>query len=208
MPDIDFLTEQDEEFQMLREWTRRLGDEINYAWKTSGKKLRSINGTSHLITQSIIREHLLKHGLNVSQKGKVVAVSPDGKVHQAVHLLILKEGENPDEDNYSDNKEHIVLEIRTTAVADAVERTKKRFAKIENLVKDFAVVVLSERHDYPCRYKPENTRNLFTLVIREKDFLRPINRPNVDMTAELETMLRNHELRKTGKWQELANIQR
>jgi hypothetical protein len=101
-----------------------------------------------------------------------------------------------------------VLEIRTTAVADAVERTKKRFAKIENLVKDFAVVVLSERHDYPCRYKPENTRNLFTLVIREKDFLRPINRPNVDMTAELETMLRNHELRKTGKWQELANIQR
>jgi len=203
MSDLTILRRENEEFQMLREWAKQLSDKINHAWNTSGEKLRNINGTSHQITQNIIREHLSNHELKVSQKPKIVVTSPDGEVHQTVHLLILKEGENPNKDNYSDNKEHIVLEIRTTAVAKAVETTKERLAKIRNFVKDFAVVVLSERHNYRCRYTDENTRNLFTLVMREKDFLRPMNRPNVDLPAELETMLHNHELWKTGKWEEL-----
>lgn len=203
MSNLPFLTGRDEEYKMLHEWAVRLGDEINHAWKISGKKLRNINGTSHLITQSIIREHLMNHELKVSQKPKIVVTSPDNEVHQTVHLLILKEGENPNKDYYSDNKEHIVLEIRTTAVADAVERTKEKLAKIKNLVKDFAVIVLSERCDYPCRYKPENTKNLFTLVIRKREFPK-LNIANIDIPNIVEKMLENHELWKTGEWEKLS----
>jgi len=195
--DMTFLTGQEEEFWMLHEWATQLGGEINNAWK-SGEKLRSITFRSGLITQRVIKEHLRQHDLNVSQN-KVVVSSPDGKVHQAVHLLILKKGENPNEHDYPTNKEHIVLEIRTTAVANVVERTGKRLTRIRNLVKDFAVVVLSERHDYPSRYKPKNTSNLFTLVIRERRFPK-LNRPNIDIPAIVKKMQDNHELWKTGEW--------
>jgi hypothetical protein len=199
---MDFLTGQEEEFCMLNEWATQLGDEINKAWK-NGEKLRNITHISGFITQGVIRKHLRQHNLNVSQNNNVVVSSPDGKVHQAVHLLILKKGENPNEDDYPTNKEHIALEIRTTAVANVVEITEKRRTRIRNLVKDLAVVVLSERDDYPSRFKPENTRNLFTLVIRTRRFPK-LNRPNIDIPAIVKKMLDNHELKK-GKWTELLN---
>lgn len=187
------LTREDEEFQMLRKWARKLTEEIDHA-KKSGKKI-NVRVRSGLITQSVIRKHIQNHDLSVSQNG--VSITPSTK---KIHLLVLKNSVNPDK-KYSHKEVHTVVEIRNNAVCDIVRKTKEKFKEIENLTKvnRFAVVVLSENPNYPQKYKKENTRNLFTCILRERT---PKQLYNVDA---IEDMLENGELWKTGEWDELIN---
>lgn len=190
------LKREDEEFKMLEEWARRLTEEKRNASRRGADiNVRRMSG---LITQDVVREHLKNHDLNVSQNG--VSISPSTR--KDIHLLVLKQWvkQLDPEGRYSSDKVHVVLEIRNNAVAKIVEKTRTKLENIERLAKvpfRFAVVVLSENPSYLWSYTEENTENLFTCILREK------TPKELYRIEEINAMLENRQMRKTGDWERL-----
>ena len=128
---LPFLTEQDEEYQMLIEVTEEFQKQyVGSAMQKSGKA-----------TMNVVRNHLLKGGLNIA---KLEARIPE---KGNMNLLFMLKAVTPTTD-YSLNDVDTVLKVTNTGVTKtASEPIRIKFGELRKRNKNlrFAVVVLSER---------------------------------------------------------------
>jgi hypothetical protein len=191
MSDISFLTEQDEEFQILLE----VADE--YSRQKSGDTPQNKSGNA---TEIVIRNHLLKRGYNVT-------LNPNVKIqglNTRIDSLLLKPNVNPSKLMYAPSEVNTIIEIKNNAVANQSRIIKENFDELRGVSENFrfAVIVLSERKGYTheiTEKKLENKKHrVFTLVSRKKYPMGGLYRKEA-----IVEMLNNNEMTKTGKWEEL-----
>ena len=206
---MSILRKEDEEFQMLLEVAKNVTEQFTYDVK-KGEKTKP-HKTSGEITEAVIREHLIQHGVNVSENRRYVNGSD-----REIDLLVLNNRVDPNKEHYSPSEVHTVLEIRNNAVGSEDRNPnkviRKRFDNIESdaKVNRFAVVVLSEKllsgKLYKWRIGEEeigkpNCR-VFTLIARKQYPQGKLRLYFVDVIME---MLHREEMRRTGDWNRLLD---
>lgn len=146
------LEESDEELQMMLE----LADAFENAKRLKGRKLirtekADLSGRE---TENIIRAHLLKRNLNLSQTREFIADKNVGSME--IDLMLLGKGVDPEDSPYKPEDVRIVFEIKNNAVTDQATRTRANFDRIKkNIDVGFAFVCLSERRSYTYRVTQE-----------------------------------------------------
>jgi hypothetical protein len=194
VPDMSFLNKQDEEFQMLTEVAEE------YLKQKSGDTPQNKSGNA---TETVIRNHLLKRGFNMT-------LNPDVKIQGSnikIDSLLLKPSVNPNKPSYSPSEVDTVIEIKNNAVANQSGIIKENFDELSRVSENFhfAVIVLSERKGYTHEITEEKLENkkyrVFTLVSRKKYPIGGLYRKE----AIIE-MLNNNEMMKTRKWEELLSF--
>jgi hypothetical protein len=203
-----FLTAIDEEYMMLievcEEFERQKNDKI--AREKSGNP-----------TEIIIRNHLLRRNLNLSTVPEVTIQGSKIKND----LLLLKSGVDPNQETFPVDNVKMAIEVRNNGVSGKTLENGKRedpnkvlrftFNELEGTtnVKNFAVIVLSEtllppRTPNKWRFKSEVIRKenckVFTLVARQ---LYPPG--GLYIKSNIEEMLQNKQMKKTGEFQNLIN---
>lgn len=157
--ELEPLVDEDTEYKMLIEVTKEYPNQTGSPSQKSGKA-----------TQTVVRKYLKNHDLNVSKNNVSIEHS------KKMHLLILKKGIPTNEEDYSRNQVHIVLDIRNNAVYDKNVIIGNKFNEIEHQTKvsRFAVIVLSERVSPLYRHVITKEKigkencEVFTLVARKK----------------------------------------
>jgi hypothetical protein len=205
MTDMHVLTKNDEEFQMLIEVAEE------YAKQRREKTAEKRSGDA---TEIVIRSHLLKHGLNMSE--------PKARIEGSdieIDLLLLKPNINTRmEAPYQHGELSTVIEIKNNAVGgkrridgtqeDPNDKIRNDFDELEGVGADrFAVIVLSETLPSNPERKPYKWRiqeskigkkncHVFTLVARERWHKL------YDVTV-INKMLIEMEMRRTEEWEKL-----
>jgi hypothetical protein len=206
-----YLTDSDEEYQMLIEVTEEF--ERQKIDKTASEK-------SGKPTVAIIRNHLIQKHLNVSTVPDVLIQGSKTKND----LLLLKDGVDPNQKAYSPSQVKMVLEVENNAVGgkslknggreDPNKALRFKFNEIEanTDVRNFAVIVLSEtllppRTPYKWRFKEESIGKenckVFTLVARQ---LYPPG--GLYIKSNITEMLQKQQMKKTGELQKLLKYLR
>jgi len=185
-----FLTEQDEEYQMLIE----VAEEY-----LKQKKEKTPQNKSGKATEIVIREHLLRRGFNITLNPNVKFLGSNIKND----LLLLKEPKtNPNQLEYSLTEVNMVIEIKNNAVANQSRIIKENFDELKALSPDlrFGVVVLSERKGYTHEITDtklgDRKYRSFTLVSRR---IYPEVGGLYSKKAIVD-MLEKKEMKKTGEW--------
>jgi hypothetical protein len=202
------LTASDEEYTMLIEVTEEF--EKQKLDKTSREKSGSA-------TELVIRNHLLKRGLNLS---KIPNVTIEGSKIKN-NLLLLKSGVDPNQEIYPSSNVKMVVEVKNNAVGGKTLKNGKledpnkvlraKFNELEGTVhvKNFAVIVLSEmllppKTPYKWRFKEEaigkQNCKVFTLVARQ---LYPPG--GLYIKSNIVEMLQKEQMKKTGEFEQLVN---
>lgn len=200
------LTADDEEYLMLIEVSEE------FQRQKMDNKIREKHGNP---TEIVLRNHLLRRNLNLSINPNVTIQGSKIKND----LLVLKNGVNPNGEIFPADGVKMVMEIKNNAVAGKILKEGKRedpnkllrfkFNELEvtTKVKNFAVVVLSEsllppRTPYKWRFKEEGIGKanckVFTLIARQ---LYPPG--GLYIKSNIEGMLQNKQMRKTGEFQRL-----
>jgi hypothetical protein len=203
-----FLSAIDEEYAMLIEVTEE------FEKQKIDKSVREKSGSA---AEIVLRNHLMTRNLNMSMIPN--ATIQGSKIKNG--LLFLKNGVDPNQNNFPVDKVKMVIEIKNNAVGGKTLENGKREdpnkvlrAKFNELeattnVKNFAVIVLSEtllppRTPYKWRFKEEVIRKenckVFTLVARE---LYPTG--GLYIKSNIEGMIQNKQMKKTGEFQQLIN---
>jgi hypothetical protein len=191
---MPFLTKQDEEFQMLLEVAEE------YLKQKSEDTPQNKSGNA---TETVIRNHLLKRGFNMTLNPNVNIQGSSIRIDS----LLLKPKTNPNKLSYSPSQVDTVIEIKNNAVANQSRLIKENFDELSGVSENlrFAVIVLSERKGYTHEITEEKLENkkyrVFTLVSRKKYPIGGLYRKEAIME-----MLNNNEMTKTGKWQELLTF--
>jgi len=187
-----FLTERDEEFQMLLEVAEE------YLKQRRGDTPQNKSGNA---TEIVIRNHLLKRGFNVT-------LNPNVKIQGSglrIDSLLLKPNVNPNKLTYAPNEVNTIAEIKNNAVANQSQKIRENFDELRRVSENFrfAAIVLSERKGYTHEITDEKLGNpkylSFTLVSRRQY-------PAVGGLYSKEAimdMLRKKEMKKTGEWEKL-----
>lgn len=151
-------------------------------------------------TETVIRNHLLKRGLNMTLNPNVNIQGSSIRIDS----LLLKPKTNPNKLSYSPSEVNTVVEIKNNAVANQSRIIKENFDELSGVSENFrfAVIVLSERKGYTHEITDEKLENkkyrVFTLVSRKKYPMGGLYRKEA-----IVEMLNNSEMIKTGKWEEL-----
>jgi len=201
------LSESDEEYAMLIEATEEFDKQKN------DKTLLEKAGKPPEI---VIRNHLIKKGLNLS---KIPEVTVEGS-KIAADLLLLKPGVDPNQKTYTSSQVKMVIEVKNSGMSvkilengkreDPNKRLKMKFNELEALtnVKNFAVIILSEtllppKGPYKWRFKEEvigkENCKVFTLVARG---LYPPG--GLYLKSNIAGMLAKGQLKKTEEFQQLV----
>jgi hypothetical protein len=168
----------------------------------------------------VLRNHLLRRNLNVS-------LIPDVTIQGSKiknHLLLLKNGVDPNQKTYPSDQVKMIIEVKNNAVGgktlkngkkeDTNKVLRAKFNELEATtnVRNFAVIVFSEmllppKTPYKWRFKEdvigkENCK-VFTLVARQ---LYPPG--GLFIKSNIEGMLQKGQMKKTGEFQELINYLR
>jgi hypothetical protein len=153
--ELDPLTEENEEYQMLIDVTEEFPKQnVGSAMQKSGKA-----------TIIVVRKHLLKEGLKIAELD--ARIPEKGEMNL---LFILKAG-IPAKLDYSLDEVDKVLKVTNTAVTKAAsEPIRSKFEELRKLNRNlrFAVVVLSERLSFEHPINIGDTGKVFTLVARKK----------------------------------------
>jgi len=203
-----FLTTIDEEYTMLIEVCEE------FEKQKIDKTAREKSGNP---TEIIIRDHLLRRNLNLSKLPEVTFQGSKIKND----LLLLKSGVDPNQETFPVDNVKMVIEVKNNGVgAKTLENGKRedpnkvlrfKFNELEGItnVKNFAVIVLSEtllppRTPYKWRLKEEviakENCKVFTLIARQ---LYPPG--GLYIKSNIEEMLQNKQMKKTGEFQQLTN---
>ena len=181
-----------EEMDMFIEVGKGVSEELVQATargeRLSPQKKGEISGR---ITENVIRNHLLKKGLNMSNTR--VRIDPSW---QEIDLLLLKPESNPTKSKYSGREVDTILEIKNNAVADQTTEIKKNFNKLKQISKNFrfAAIVLSERDGYKYAIKQEELGYpVFTLISRKIS-------AGCWMWSQNETLAMYNKIMQRGKW--------
>jgi hypothetical protein len=184
-----FLTDNDEEYQMLLEVADEYLDQKSYDTPQN----RSGNAT-----EIVIRNHLVDKGFNVTRNPNVRIFGSNIRND----MLLLKPGVNPHQESYPSSEVEMVIEVKNNAVANQSLRIKSNFDELSNTFPNmrFAAVILSERKGYTHEVTDEKLGDKryrsFTLVSRR---VYPKVGGLYTKAAILE-MLRRNEMKKTGDW--------
>ena len=178
-----------------------------------GKKLspsgsRDISGRA---TENVLREHLIKHGLNISNTRVGIEGAP-----LEIDLISLKSDIDPARTSYYPHEVDTVLEIKNNAVADQTTEIKKNFNRLRQLTAAirFAAIVLSEREGYKYAIKEEELGYpVFTLISRRVAAGRWMWSESETIGMSKKTMSRGKwagqpAIRETRKWSELLSFLR
>ena len=203
-----FLTTIDEEYAMLIEVCEEF--EKQKIDKTSREKFGNP-------TEIVVRNHLLRRNLNFSTIPEVTIQGSKIKND----LLLLKSGIDPNQKTFPVDNVKMVIEVRNSGVSGKTLENGKRedpnkvlrfkFNELEGTtnVKNFAVIVLSETllppgTPFKWRFKEEvigkENCKVFTLVARQ---LYPPG--GLYIKSNIEEMLQNRQMKKTGEFQQLTN---
>jgi len=183
--ELEELSEETEEYQMLLEVAKELKKEGKVSTVNSGKA-----------TRLVIHKHLSEKGINLTQ-------NPEVKIREVKTrknlLYLLKKEVSSDKSEYSVQDLYAVLKIVNNAVGeDYQDKIKETFKDFEQVNKNlrFGVVVLSENsivNPYMHRLRQENFGSfakLFTLIVRK----RAANKLYLKET--IKQLLRDGELKK------------
>lgn len=202
------LKDTDEEYTMLIEVTEEFDKQ-----KTDKTLLEKVGKPPEIV----IRNHLIKKGLNIS---KIPEVTIEGsKITN--DLLLLKPGVDPNQKTYASNHVKMIIEVKNSGAGSKILENGKRedpnkllkfkFNELEALtnVKNFAVIVLSEtllppKGPYKWRFKEEvigkANCKVFTLIARQ---LYPPG--GLYIKSNIVGMLAKEQLKKTEEFQPLVN---
>ena len=202
------LTISDEEYAMLLEVCEE------FERQKIDKAARENSGDP---AEIVLRNHLMRRNLNFSMIPNVTIQGSKIKNH----LLLLKNGVDPNQKTYSPNQVKMVIEVKNNAVGGKTLKNGKKEdpnkvlrAKFNELeattnLRNFAVIVFSEmllppKTPYKWRFKEdvigkENCK-VFTLVARQ---LYPSG--GLFIKSNIEGMLQKGQMKKTGEFQELIN---
>jgi hypothetical protein len=168
-------------------------------------------------TEIVVRNHLLRRNLNFSTVPEVTIQGSKIKND----LLLLKSGIDPSQKTFPVDNVKMVIEVRNSGVSGKTLENGKRedpnkvlrfkFSELEGTtnVKNFAVIVLSETllppgTPFKWRFKEEvigkENCKVFTLVARQ---LYPPG--GLYIKSNIEEMLQNRQMKKTGEFQQLTN---
>jgi len=198
-----------EEMDMFIEVGKGVSEELAHAIakdeRLSPQKKGKISGR---ITENVIRNHLLKKGLNLSNTR--VRIDPSW---QEIDLLLLKPESDPTKSKYSAREVDTILEIKNNAVADQTTEIKKNFNNLKQIAKNvrFAVIILSERDGYKYAIKQEELGYpVFTLISRKISAGRWMWSRSETLAMYSKIMCRGkwagrRAIRETGKWKELVD---
>jgi len=181
--DSPLLTKRDEEYQMLLEVAEEY---INL------KTEKSKNGTA---TETVIREHLLRRGFNLSFNPNVKLEGSEIKND----LFLLKSTVNPSQKEYAPNDLCMIIEIKNNSSPNQSEAIKANFDELKTLAPYmcFAAVILSDKKGYSHEITKEKLGYpTFTLVSRKVD-------PKVGGLYSVQAvteLLKAKAMKKTGDW--------
>ncbi len=187
-PAYPFLTEQHEEYQMLKDFV----DEYRKQ-EGSSKQYKSGNATLN-----VIHKHLVGKGIRLPKNPKVKIREVKTKMNL---LYLLRVGVDPNQSDYSVHDLDAVLKISNNAVGSSKKNTpsepaRNTFEKFEqqNGNLRFHVVVLVESPNYRNRFQ-----NALVLVFRNPQIPKVV----YDDASLIEDLVKNNQLKKTRKWEEL-----
>lgn len=168
-------------------------------------------------TEIVVRNHLLKKGLNFSTVPKVTIQG--SKIEN--DLLFLKSGVDPHHKTYLSDQVKMIIEVRNSGASaktlqngkqedpNKALRTKFNELQATTNIRNFAVIVLSEtllppKGPYKWRFKEdaigkENSK-VFTLVARQ---LYPTG--GLYIKTNIAKMLESGQLKRTEELQKLLN---
>ena len=202
------LTNRDEEYTMLLEVCE------DFDRQKIDKAARENSGNP---AEIVLRNHLLSRNFNLSMIPNITFQGSKIKNH----LLLLKNGVDPNQKTYPPNQVKMIIEVKNNAVGGkALKNGKKedpnkvlraKFNELEATtnVRNFAIIVFSEmllppKPPYKWRFKEdvigkENCK-VFTLVARQ---LYPTG--GLFIKSNIEGMLQKGQMKKTGEFQDLFN---
>jgi hypothetical protein len=202
------LKESDEEYAIMLEVCEEFEKQ-----KTDKTLLEKVGKAP----EAVIRMHLTKKGLNISNVPKVTVQG--SKIEN--DLLLLKPGVDPNQQAYASAQVKMAIEVKNSGAAGEVLEDGKRedpnktlkfkFNELEALsgVKNFAVIVISEtlvppKGPFKWRFKEDaigkQNCKVFTLVARG---LYPPG--GLYKKANIVEMLQNELMKKTEEYQQLIN---
>jgi hypothetical protein len=202
------LTASDEEYTMLIE----VCEEFQKQKTDKPNREKKVNPTA-----TVLRNHFIRRNLNLS-------TTPNATIQGSkikTDLLLLKNGVNPNQEDYVPSQVKMIIEARNHCAAAKTLKTGKqqdpnralrfKFNELEatTSVRNFAVVVFSEtllppKGPYKWRFKEdvigkENCK-VFTLVARQ---LYPSG--GLYVKSNVEDMLKMGQMKKTQELQKLIN---
>ena len=185
--------------------SRELAQATARSERLSPQKRGEISGR---VTENVIRDHLLKKGLNMSRSRVRIAPS-----WLEIDLLVLKPESDSTKSKYSAEEVDTILEIKNNAVGDQTTTIKKNFNKLKQIANKarFAVIVLSERDGYKYAIKQEELGYpVFTLISRKVSAGRWMWSRNETLAMHNKIMRRGkwggkRAIEETGKWEELLD---
>jgi hypothetical protein len=202
------LTENDEEYKMLLEVAEE------FERQKTDKTAREKSGSA---TEIVLRNHLLKKGLNLSTVPDVTVQGSKIKIN----LLLLKLGVDPNQKAYPSDQVKMAIEVKNNAVGGKILPNGKeedpnkvmrfKFNELEAMayVKNFAVIVFSELllppKPYKWRFKEEVIRKqnckVFTFVARQ---LHPPG--GLYVKSNIEGMLQKGRMKKTDEFEKMVHF--
>jgi hypothetical protein len=202
---LPLLTTKDEEYHML-------ADIADLYVKQEAKTERKKSGDA---TEIVVRDYLIKHGLNMALDKELTPKELTIKGYQAyteadrIDALSLKAGVNQHKLVYDSEEVNTVIEIKKTAASDTVsDDIHRKFKALEAISPDlhFAVIVLSERLLSPTPYKNAICEEkvdiakckVFTCILR-RTYL------GLHHKAVLINAQEEGQLWKSGEWQGLVD---
>jgi hypothetical protein len=202
------LTASDEEYEMLLEVS------AEFEAQKIDKTIREKNGSA---TQIVLRKYLTKKKLNISMLPEVTIEGSKIKID----LLLLKNGIDPNQKTFASDNVKMAIEVKNSGSSGKILENGKqqdpnkvlrvKFNELEAManVKNFAVIVLSETllppgKPFKWRFKEEvigkQNCKVFTLIARQR-----YPPGGLYIKSNVDEMLHNEELRKTGEFQKLVN---
>jgi hypothetical protein len=167
---------------------------------------RQISGD---VTERTIRDHLMKHKIKVSKTQVFIEGATD-----PIDLLSLREIADVSKEKFNSEEVDTVIEITNTGVSDKSTRVNRKFDKIKNTSGslNFAVIVLSERVDYPNavvreKLKKDFNCEVYTLLLRDR-YINPFDWSELRILEEYHRKTDGDDsaIMETGDWQEVLNL--
>jgi hypothetical protein len=190
-----FLTEKDEECQMLKDFAR----EYNKQEKGSTRQ-KSGNATHNVIQQHLIG----KEGIKLPKNSKVKIREVETKMNL---LYLLNKKADTNQSDYSVHDLDGVLKTSNNAVGSSKENTpsepvRNTFEKFRQRNKElrFGVVVLIENPEYMNRFK--GPFRAFTLIYRDPKTPKVL----YDSVGMIDDLLKNNQLKQSGDWESLIEF--
>jgi len=194
--DLPFLTKEDEECRMLKDFVREYNKQ-----ERGSPRTKSGNATLTVIHQHLIDRE--KEGIKLPKNSKVKIEEIPTKMNL---LYLLNKKVVTNQSTYSVHDLDAVLKTSNNAVGSSKENTPSKpvrdtFEKFSQKNKElrFGVVVLIENPEYINRFTGAFT---FTLIYRDPKTPKVL----YESVGLIDDLLKHDQLKKSGDWERLIEF--